>query len=85
MGIAVSGVIITGAVFLFGLLIGSQSGSWSDGGYGAGYGSDEGIGWYDFGDDHAWDTGPFPDDPSAAGGTDGQPGPPTASSPVPRR
>lgn len=85
MGIAVGGVIITGAVFLFGLLIGSQWGSGSDGGYEAGAGVDEGMSWYDVGDDPAWDTGPFPDGPSTVGGAAGQPGPPTASPPVPGR
>ena len=79
VGIAVGGVIIAGAIFTFGLLIGSQSNmGWEDPGYtGSGYESD-------------WDMGMLGDDDAAFWGewnepVDNKPGSPTNTQPAPAR
>jgi hypothetical protein len=58
VGIVVGGVVIAGAIFLFGLLIGSQwSAGWDQGGGGGGW-SDE---WYESPEDGDWDAWSFDD------------------------
>lgn len=81
VGIAVGAVIISGAIFIFGMLIGSQfSADWSDG-YDSGYGQSD------------WETSVFgPDEMAFEGewfgpGDDGGSGPasPTTAPPVSAR
>lgn len=83
VGIAVGGVFITAAIFLFGLLIGSQQGMYvSDGGYDSGYqaGWDMGAGDPDDDDDRdAWNP---PGNNGTASGGSGQP---PAAPPAPHR
>jgi hypothetical protein len=83
VGIAVGCVIITGAIFVFGLLIGSQWGSgWSDGGYDGSSEADWDMSAFDPDDDGAWGTWTFPDDGGTAAD---EPVAPTTSPPVPGR
>lgn len=87
VGIAVGAVIIGGAIFLFGLLIGSQSSmGWEDPGYvGSGYEADWDTGMdmdMDmFGEDDAafWSEWTGPDD------SDTEPSSPTNTQPTPTR
>ncbi|MGN7779566.1 hypothetical protein ACTJJE_08620 [Mycolicibacterium sp. 22603] len=85
VGIAVGAVIIGGAIFLFGLLIGSQSSmGWEDPGYvGSGYEADwdTGMDMGMFGEDDAafWGEWTGPDD------SDAEPSSPTNTQPTPTR
>ncbi|WBP96508.1 hypothetical protein O6072_08955 [Mycolicibacterium neoaurum] len=77
VGIAVGGVIIAGAIFMFGLLIGSQSSTgWDDPGYtGIGYEADWHMGMFD-GDDAAfWGEWNEPGDAEPSSPNNTQPAP----------
>ncbi len=67
VGIAVGAVFITAAIFLFGLLIGSQRGMYvSDGGYDGGYEADWDMSAGDPADSGEWDAWGAPDDTGTA-------------------
>lgn len=83
VGIAVGCVIITGAIFVFGMLVGSQWGAgWSGGGYVTGSEAHWDMSAFDPDNDGAWGTWTFPDVGGTAGDEAVQP---TASPPVPGR
>ncbi|MGU3650856.1 hypothetical protein [Mycolicibacterium sp. A43C] len=77
VGIAVGGVIIAGAIFLFGLLIGSQSSTgWDDRGYAdIGYESDWHMGMFDGDDAEFWGEWNEPGDAEPSSPTTTQPAP----------
>lgn len=82
VGIAVGGVFITAAIFVFGFLIGSQQGMYmSDGEYDGGYEAGWDMGPGDLDDDGAWGTWTPPNE----GGTIGGSVQPTTAPPVPQR
>lgn len=82
VGIAVGGVFITAAIFLFGLLIGSQQGMYvGDGGYDGGYEAGWDMGAGDPDDDEGWDDTP----PASSGPASGGPVQPPTATPAPQR
>ncbi len=70
VGIAVGGVFITAAIFLFGLLIGSQQGMYvGDGGYDGGYEAGWDMSAGDPDEDGEWGQWTRPDDSGTVGGS----------------
>lgn len=83
MGIAVGGVVIAGAIFALGLLVGSHSGMDPDDG---GYEADWDMGSFDHGGDEAWGGWVGPGDGLGDGPGSGGPAQvPTVGSPPPAR